>query len=315
MQNDERQIITSFIERVSGAAPSQMAPGSVPVARPVLPPVDVEADQLLAQLFTRYPEARYRLTQTAFVQEAALTEAQNRINRMEWEMQQSQQQMQAMQAQIAQLQQQAQQPQGGKGFFGGLFGGGSSQNQPQQQRPGFGQQPPYQQMPQQQRGPWGGGQAGPGYAPPPQYGQPQYAPPPQYGQGYQPGMLQRGGSGFLGSALTTAAGVAGGLVVGNALMNMFSGHSAFGGAASSMGGAFGGAAAPGAAAAVDPAAGGGVWANESGFGGDPGAGAAAPDQGGFWGNESFQNDPNQGGFDQGGGGGGDFGGGGGFDDA
>ena len=36
-------------------------------------------------------------------------------------------------------------------------------------------------------------------------------------------MFQRSGSGFLGSALTTAAGVAGGLVVGNALMNAFGG--------------------------------------------------------------------------------------------
>ena len=36
-------------------------------------------------------------------------------------------------------------------------------------------------------------------------------------------MFQRSGSGFLGSALTTAAGVAGGLVAGNALMSLFSG--------------------------------------------------------------------------------------------
>ena len=48
---------------------------------------------------------------------------------------------------------------------------------------------------------------------------------------------QRGGSGFLGSALTTAAGVAGGMVVGNALMGAFSGHGGggegmFGGGAS-----------------------------------------------------------------------------------
>ena len=43
--------------------------------------------------------------------------------------------------------------------------------------------------------------------------------------GYQPGMFQQGGgSSFLGSALTTAAGVAGGMVVGNMLMNAFSGH-------------------------------------------------------------------------------------------
>ena len=40
---------------------------------------------------------------------------------------------------------------------------------------------------------------------------------------------QRGGSGFLGSALTTAAGVAGGMVVGNALMGAFSGNHGGGG--------------------------------------------------------------------------------------
>jgi hypothetical protein len=37
------------------------------------------------------------------------------------------------------------------------------------------------------------------------------------------GFGQRGGSGFLGTALTTAAGVAGGMLVGNALMNAFKG--------------------------------------------------------------------------------------------
>jgi uncharacterized protein len=48
-------------------------------------------------------------------------------------------------------------------------------------------------------------------------------------------MFQRSGSGFLGSALTTAAGVAGGVVAGNALMDLFSGHGGGGG-----GGLFGG---------------------------------------------------------------------------
>ena len=60
--------------------------------------------------------------------------------------------------------------------------------------------------------------------PPPGYGQqggypPGYGgPPPQYPPGYAPQMMQQRGSGFLGSALTTAAGVAGGLVVGNMLI-------------------------------------------------------------------------------------------------
>ena len=53
-------------------------------------------------------------------------------------------------------------------------------------------------------------------------------------------MFQRQGSGFLGSALTTAAGVAGGVVAGNALMNMFSGHEGGGGGMFGTGGGFGG---------------------------------------------------------------------------
>ena len=160
--------------RAAAAAASPWGGSSVPAtqARPPLPPVDREADALITDLFTRYPEARYRLTQTAFVQEAALVEAQNRIRQLEWEVENAQTQAQA-----------AQQSRGG--LFGGMFGGGA--------RP----QPPM--------------------APPPQ---------PVYPPGYNPGMLQqgRGGSGFLGTALTTAAGVAGGMVLGNMLMGALSGH-------------------------------------------------------------------------------------------
>jgi len=244
MTNEERDIITQFISRVSGAqTPAQPSfAGSVPAttAQP-LPPVDPEADRLIGDLFNRYPESRYRITQLAFVQEHALTEAQNRIQRLEWELQQAQQ---------AAQQAQQQQRSAGGGFLGGLFGGGSrSAPPPQQGAPVWGQgpQPGYQQ------------------APPP--------PPPQYAPNYQPGMFQRQGSGFLGSALTTAAGVAGGLVAGNALMNLFSGsHSAAGG----FGGGFGGAAAGGPWGAP-PAEQGyvdqGAWDNSGGSGGgqtDPG---------------------------------------------
>ncbi len=208
MTPEERDIIVNFITRVSGAQPTAAAPGSVPstVPAPALPPVDPEADALIAEQFSRYPQARYRLTQLAFVQEHALAEAQNRLKRMEWELQQAQQQ--AEQA----AQQAAAQPQQARGsFFGGLFGGGASA-QPQPQPP---------------QGVWGqGGQ--PGNQPPPNWQQ-QQPPPPQYAPGYQQGMFQRPGSGFLGSALTTAAGVAGGLVVGNAVMDMFSGRREGGG--------------------------------------------------------------------------------------
>ena len=121
MTNEERDIITQFIARVSGAqAPAQPAfGGSVPATTtPALPPVDPEADRLIGDMFNRYPAARYRMTQLAFVQEHALAEAQNRIQRLEWELQQAQQAAQ-------QAQQQQRNSGAGGGFFSGLFGGGS----------------------------------------------------------------------------------------------------------------------------------------------------------------------------------------------
>jgi uncharacterized protein len=235
MTNEERDIITQFIGRVGGSPQQQtsFAGGSVPATQPAPPPIDRDADTHIAQAFNQYPEARYRITQLAFVQEHALTEAQNRIQRLEWELQQAQQ-----------AAQQAQQPgpKPGGGFFSGLFGGGGSRPQavPPQGDPRWGNQGG---RPQQ---PYGGQPQQPYY-------QQAAPPPPQYPPNYQQGMFQqRGGSGFLGSALTTAAGVAGGVVAGQALMSLFSPHQSFGG------GGFGGApaaspwatpAAPGQAAA------------------------------------------------------------------
>ena len=193
MTNEERDLITQFVQRVGGqpARPSGFG-GSVPATQPALPPVDREADALIAELMQRYPEARYRLTQMAFVQEHALAEAQNTISRLQWELDQARAQQAPAMPAGSPWGAAAQQPQQPRGLFGGLFGGRQ--------------------------------------APPPQYPpQPQYMPPPQpvHAPGYQPGMFQQGGgSGFLGSALTTAAGVAGGMVVGNMLMNAFSGHGA-----------------------------------------------------------------------------------------
>jgi len=202
MTNEERDLIIQFVSRTGGRPANAGFAVSVPqVGAAAMPPVDAQADALLADLFNAYPEARYRITQLAFVQEHALAAATSQIGQM-------QQQISQMQQQIAQLMQQlAQQQPGGpptnspwgtaaapqpapsRGLFGGLFGGG---NQP---------------------------------APPPQYAQPAYAPPPpQYAPGYQPGMFPRPGSGFLGSALTTAAGVAGGIMAADAITGLFAGH-------------------------------------------------------------------------------------------
>ena len=205
MTDEERDIITRFIQRVGGAAPGA-PPGS-------LPPVDHEADRLIGELFAHYPEARYRLAQTAFVQEAAIKESQGRIRSLEADLQSTREALQSARSSQAQV------PAQRSGFFSG----------------GFQPMPP---SPPPQANPWG--------APAPAVAYPQqtagYSQPPQYAPQAQPGMMPRQSSGFLGSALTTAAGVAGGVVAGNALMGLFSGHG--GGMGGGMGGGFGQGASP-----------------------------------------------------------------------
>lgn len=248
MNDQERDLITQFFARVGG-----VTTGSVPQTASSLPPIDPQADQYIGQMFQKYPEARYRVTQMAVVQEAALAEAQNRIRQLQWQLQQAQQQLQQQQAAPPQPQ-----PSSGGGFFSGMFGGG----QRAQAAP-----PPG----------WGGGAAP--SSPPPQ---------PVYPPGMQPGMFRSGGSGFLGSALTTAAGVAGGMMMGNALTGLFSGHH-------DMGGGFGSGMPQGSGETIinnnygdstagtggaDPFAGGGTSA-DSGFDAGGGDDSGGFDGGGF----------------------------------
>ncbi|MUG81570.1 DUF2076 domain-containing protein [Commensalibacter melissae] len=214
MNNDEQQLINQFFERVSGEKTA--SPNTVGTASP-LPPIDSEANQLINSNLQKYPEAGYRMTQMAIVQEAALVESQNRIRQLEWQLQQMQQQIQ----QLKQAQAQSSQPRSG-GFLGGLFGGGNrsqTQMSPQSQQmpPGWGGNPnrPQPQTNQSMNTP---------------YGQ-QQPPAVNYPPGYQRGMFNRGGDGFLGSALSTAAGVAGGMMAYNALSGLFGGHHAVNGAA------------------------------------------------------------------------------------
>ena len=277
MTNEERELIERFIARVGGS-PQASAFGSVPATTQQssnLPPLDPEADRTIRDNFQRYPEAPYRITQMAVVQEAALAESQNRIKRLEWELQQAQTQLQT-------VQQQPQQRSGG--FFGGLFGGGQ-QNQNQAPPPRWGAQPGPQGY-QGQQG-YEGQQPGQGY--------PGGPPQPSYPPGYQPGMFQRQGSGFLGSALTTAAGVAGGMVAGNVLMDMFTGHGLGGGMGGGGGGGMGGetivnnygdaAGVPGGDAFGN--AGGEVDPNFDTGGGDADFGGGGGDGGSWGGDDGF----------------------------
>jgi hypothetical protein len=84
MTNEERDLIEKFMARVGGAAQSGF--GSVPASQPNLPAIDPQADQFIAQEFQKYPEARYRVTQMAVVQEAALVQAQNRIQQLQFQL-------------------------------------------------------------------------------------------------------------------------------------------------------------------------------------------------------------------------------------
>jgi hypothetical protein len=155
---------------------------------------DPEAEAFIGDAMRAQPHAPYVLAQTVLVQQQALEAAARRVQELE-----------------AQVKAAAPQETSFLGSLGkSLFGGGAPAPAP---RPAPG--PDYQQ-PQR-----------PAYAP-----QQQYAPQPQYAPqqaGPWGGAPSAGAPSFLGSALTTAAGVAGGVILANSLGGLFGGHSGFGG--------------------------------------------------------------------------------------
>lgn len=189
MTPQERDVIAGIFDRLRQAANQ---------------PRDPEAERFIADRLREQPYAVYAMAQSIYVQEQALANQQA--------------QLEQAQAEVERLHSQpAPQPpaQQSGGFLSGIFGGGASQSA----RPGSVPSFPQRAQPQPASPPWGG------QAPAPQQGM-----APQPGMGAAPGPWQnqaaqppgRGG-GFLASALTTAAGVAGGMVAGNMLMNAFSG--------------------------------------------------------------------------------------------
>ncbi len=149
-------------------------------------PRDLQAEQQINQHIREQPSAPYYMAQAMIIQEAALKQMDQRVKELE--------------AQVAQLQQTANGQQSSGGFLAGLFGGGSrSTPSPREQ---------YQAQ-QQNAAAWNNAQQG-GYSQPqqPAYAQPQQAAPSRAG-------------GFLGGALQTAAGVAGGVVLADMLTGMF----------------------------------------------------------------------------------------------
>ncbi|MBB4040028.1 hypothetical protein GGR34_001679 [Microvirga flocculans] len=153
-------------------------------------PRDPEAERFIAEKLRQQPYAPYAMAQAVFVQEQALANLQAENEQLR-----------------AELDQANRRPQQG-GFLSSLFGGGS-------RPPG----PSYNAPPARQASPWGQPQSYPQHP----YGAPQggtmgAAPGPWGGA-----MQQRGGGSFLGTALSTAAGVAGGMMIANALTHAFGG--------------------------------------------------------------------------------------------
>jgi uncharacterized protein len=152
-----------------------------------------EAEALINAEVRRIPDSAYMLVQSVLVNEQIVASQQERVEQLE--------------ARVRELETRAPaaQPSGGGGFLGGLFGGGS--------RP----QPtsvPASRPTMPANSPWG------------QQAAPQHQP-----GGYQQGGMpmqqaapQRAGGGFMAQAMTTAAGVAGGMLAANAISNMMNGN-------------------------------------------------------------------------------------------
>lgn len=184
MTPDERQMISGLFDRVRAAESA---------------PRDRDAEAYIGGRAKESPNAAYTLAQVVLVQEQALAAAQRRIEELE---------AQLRDAQTAPPAQQ------GGGFLSSFFGGSSPQapaapppggawgrgapsGDPRQ---GYGAPPP--------AGPWGGA---------PQQG---FGGAPQQAWGGAPQQPARGG-GFLSGALSTAAGVAGGMMLANSIQGLF----------------------------------------------------------------------------------------------
>jgi hypothetical protein len=172
-------------------------------------PRDPEAEGFIGDAVRALPHAPYVLAQTTLVQQQALEAAAQRIAELE-----------------ARVAQSAPAP-AETSFLGNLgkslFGGGPAASAPPPPRPSY-DASGYQR----------------GAAPDPSagYRQPAYAPPPPAGPWGAPAAPSAGG-GFLSNAMTTAAGVAGGIAVADLFQNLIGGRGGlFGG--HSVGGFSGG---------------------------------------------------------------------------
>ena len=152
-------------------------------------PRDAQAEARIKEHMARQPAVGYYMTQSILVQEHALQslDAQNK---------QQAQQIQQLQDELQRAKATQPAPASGGGFLSSIFGGGSREPQPAPSNTGGGWREPAR----------------------PSFGQPA----PQ--QNYQPPqapVAAPAGSGFLGGAMKTAAGVAGGVLLAEGISSLF----------------------------------------------------------------------------------------------
>ena len=160
-------------------------------------PRDAQAEARIKEHLTRQPAAGYFMTQAILVQEVAIKSLDEQNKQLSQQIQQLQAELQSAKAQAT-----APAPSSG-GFLSSIFGGGSRDPQP---------------APTQSAAPSNGGWREPG--------RPSFnSQPPQQNfgaaqqQNYAP--QQAAGSSFLGGALKTAAGVAGGVMLAQGISSLF----------------------------------------------------------------------------------------------
>ncbi|MET3611832.1 hypothetical protein ABID16_000137 [Rhizobium aquaticum] len=193
MSPEERQLLNELFARVGQAAST---------------PRDPDAETMIRDELARHPYAAYYLAQAVILQEKGLEASAARIGQLE--------------QQVKDLQQGATAQQGQQGQQGGFLSGLSSL---------FGGNGQGQGAQQPQPGPWGrSGPQAPAYDGGYTRGAPQPGPwsqpaQPPYAAPQQP---SRGG-GFLAGAMTTAAGVAGGMLMADAVRSLFAPHFGNGG--------------------------------------------------------------------------------------
>ena len=158
-------------------------------------PRDAQAEARIKEHMTRQPAVGYYMTQSILVQEHALKslDAQNK---------QQAQQIQQLQDELQRAKSAQPAPASSGGFLSSIFGGGGSRDQ----------------QPAQSAPPSSGG----GWREPARPGFSQPAPQQNY---QQPAPAAPVGSGFLGGAMKTAAGVAGGVLLAEGISSLFNHNS------------------------------------------------------------------------------------------